>query len=96
MAMALVSLPMAARADLTELATKNGCMGCHKVDKKVFGPSFKEMAAKYKGDAAAPGKLLTSIKKGSDNAWGDKRKMPPQAAISEADAKQIIAQILAL
>ena len=93
---ALIGLTTPALADLKELTEKNGCAGCHKMDKKIFGPSFKEIATKYKGDAAAPAALVNSVKKGSNNAWGDKRQMPPQEAAPEGEVKQIIALILAL
>lgn len=91
---ALASLPATAYAEGAEdLIMNNGCGGCHKLDKKIFGPGFKEIAAKYKGDAAAPDNLLNSIKKGSTGKWSNNRAMPPQEA-PEAEVKQIIAWIL--
>jgi cytochrome c len=79
-------------AKAKELATKNACMGCHAVDRKVVGPAYKDVAAKYKGTEAA--KLAASIKAGGSGKWGA-IPMPPQAALSEADAKTLAEWILA-
>ena len=93
---ALATLPVGnAYAGGAELAEKHECMGCHKVDKKGFGPSYKEIADKYKGDAGAPAKLLASVKNGSTGTWGPK-KMKPQTEVPEGDIKQIIAWALTL
>lgn len=51
-------------AAATQLLTKYSCQACHSVDKKLVGPSYKEVAAKYAGDNAAPAKLAEKIKKG--------------------------------
>ena len=45
------------------LAQKSGCLACHAIDKKVLGPSMKDVAAKYKGDATAEAKLVAKVKK---------------------------------
>lgn len=92
----LAALPLgSAHAAGSDLAEKYGCMGCHKVEKKGMGPAFKDIAAKYKGDAAAPGKLLTSVKSGSTGTWGPK-KMAAQGDAPEADVKVIIAWVMGL
>ena len=52
------------------LAQKNNCLSCHAVDKKVVGPAYKEIAAKYKGDKTAEAKLVEKVKKGGVGAWG--------------------------
>jgi cytochrome c len=79
---AIVSVALAATASVAvadeALAKKSGCMTCHSVDKKLVGPSFKEIAAKYKGDAAAHDTLVHSIAKGSKGTWG-KVMMPPNS-----------------
>jgi cytochrome c len=74
------------------LATKSACMACHAVDKKLVGPAYKDVAAKYKGMAAD--KLAASIKAGGSGKWGPV-PMPAQAALSDADAKVLAAWILA-
>ncbi|HEY1090408.1 MAG TPA: c-type cytochrome [Burkholderiaceae bacterium] len=72
-----------------ELAQKKTCMACHQIDKKVVGPAFKEVAAKYAKDKDAVNKLVASITKGGTGKWGT-GMMPPGMA-SEAEAK-ILAQ----
>jgi cytochrome c len=78
-----------------ELMKKDGCTACHSVDKKVVGPSYKEVAAKYRGDAGAAAKLAEKVKKGGSGVWGPV-PMPPNANVSDADIKTLVAYILAL
>jgi cytochrome c len=78
-----------------ELAASSGCMNCHMVDKKMVGPGLKDIAAKYKGDAGAPAKLTEKILKGSNGVWGP-IPMPPNAGVSEANAKTLAQFILSL
>jgi cytochrome c len=79
-------------AKAKELAGKNACMGCHAVDKKLVGPAYKDVAAKYKGMDAA--KLAASIKAGGSGKWGAV-PMPAQAALNDADAKVLAEWVLA-
>lgn len=79
-----------ANADLAK--TKN-CMACHALDKKVLGPGFRDVAAKYKGDAIAQAKLIASITKGSGGKWGP-MAMPPNA-VSDAEAATLAKWVLA-
>ena len=53
-----------------DLARKSGCFACHAIDRKVTGPAFKEIAAKYRGDAGAEARLLEKLKIGGSGAWG--------------------------
>lgn len=76
------------------LAQKNNCLSCHAIDKQVVGPSYKAVAAKYKGDAAAPAKLAEKIKKGGSGVWGAV-PMPPNPQVSDADMKALVQWILA-
>ncbi|WP_423192476.1 c-type cytochrome [Cupriavidus sp. H18C2] len=92
MVMAAV-LPVAAHAS-ADLAKAKNCMACHGVDKKLVGPAFKDVAAKYKGDKGAAARLSQSIVKGSSGTWGP-IPMPPNA-ISEADASALAKWVLAL
>ena len=86
----------AVRADAGEdLMKKSGCTACHSIDKKIVGPSYKEVAAKYRGDAGAAAKLAEKVKKGGQGVWGPV-PMPPNAAVSDADIKTLVAYILAL
>ena len=78
-----------------ELAKANNCVTCHQMDQKGMGPSFKEIAAKYKGDAKGAETLEASITKGSKDKWG-KMPMVAQANVKEADVKALAAWILSL
>jgi cytochrome c len=76
-----------------ELAKKHACFACHALDKKVVGPAYKEVAAKYRGDKGAEAKLVESVKKGSSGKWGQV-PMPPNAAVPDADVKALVKWIL--
>ena len=78
-----------------ELATKNGCLACHKVDAKVLGPAFKEVATKYKGDKKAEAMLIDKVKKGGMGVWGS-IPMPPNASAKDEDVKALVKWILSL
>jgi cytochrome c len=77
------------------LAKKSACMSCHQVAKKVVGPSFKDVSAKYKGDAKAADNLFNAIKKGGKGNWGQ-IPMPPHPQVSDADTKKLVAWVLSL
>ena len=90
---AAVSVTAPAFADQA-LATSKNCMACHAVDKKLVGPSFKDIATKYKGDKSASDKLATKVIKGGSGVWGPV-PMPANAQVSEAESKKLVAWILA-
>lgn len=90
LACALSSLP--ALADLA-LATSRNCMSCHNVDKKVVGPAYKDVAAKYKGDKTAPTRLATKIMEGGGGVWGVV-KMPSNPQVNDAEAKKLATWVL--
>jgi len=94
MLMAVLGLGLAAPAfaDLA-LATSKNCMSCHAVERKVLGPSFKDIAAKYKDDKGAASTLATKIIKGGSGVWGPV-PMPANNQVSEADAKKLAAWVL--
>jgi len=71
------------------------CLACHQVDTKMVGPGYKEISAKYQGDAAAVDALITKIKNGGVGTWGE-MPMPPNATVSDDDAKALVAWILSL
>ncbi len=77
------------------LATKNNCMACHAVDKKLVGPAYKSVAEKYAGQSDAASKLAVKVMKGGSGVWGA-IPMPANTQISEADAKTVVAWILAM
>jgi cytochrome c len=68
-----------------DLFKKSGCVSCHAVDKKLVGPALKDIAAKYKTQKGADAMLAAKIKKGGSGVWGV-IPMPPNAAVSDADA----------
>ena len=99
LALAAVALAAAAPAraddDGKELLQKSGCTACHAIDKKVVGPAYNDVAAKYKGDAGAAAKLADKVKKGGSGVWGP-IPMPPNTAVKDEDIKKMVAYILAL
>ena len=81
--------------ELEDMMKKNGCNACHAEDKKVIGPSYKDVAAKYKGDATAVAKLSDKVKKGGSGVWGPV-PMPPNTQVKDEDVKKMVELILAL
>ncbi len=77
------------------LATSKNCMACHAVDKKLVGPAFKDVAAKYAGQAGAADKLAAKIIKGGSGVWGPV-PMPANAQVNEAEAKKLATWVLSL
>lgn len=71
------------------------CLSCHLVERKVIGPSFKEIAAEYKPTDENITKLAKKVINGGSGVWGE-TAMPPHAALSEADAKDMVKYILSL
>ena len=82
-----------AMADL-QLATAKNCMACHAVDKKLVGPSYKDVAAKYAGQPDAAAKLEGKVLKGGSGVWGPV-PMPSNTQVSADEAKKLVAWILA-
>jgi len=75
-----------------DLAKSKNCMTCHAEDKKVIGPSYKDVAAKYKGQADASAKMAVKIKKGGTGVWG---QIPmPANNVTEAEAKTLADWVL--
>ncbi len=74
---------------------KDGCAACHAIDKKIVGPAYVDVAAKYKGDAGAAAKLVKKVKDGGSGVWGPV-PMPPNATVSDADIKNLVDWILTL
>lgn len=96
---ALASASIAAMASpalaQAEFAQKKNCMACHAVDKKVLGPAFKDVAAKYTGQKDAADKLALKVTKGGVGVWGN-IPMPANPQVTDAEAKQLVAWILTL
>lgn len=76
------------------LAKAKNCLACHAIDKKVVGPSYQDVAKKYKGDKTAEAKLSKKVKEGGAGVWGP-IPMPPNAQVSDADIKTLVEWVLA-
>jgi cytochrome c len=92
---ALAALAAAPAFANPELAQKKNCMACHAIDKKLVGPAYKDVAAKYAGQKDAVDKLAQKVIKGGAGAWGAV-PMPANTQVSDAEAKQLVAWILSL
>ena len=84
------AMPAWASADM---AQKKNCMACHATDKKLIGPAYKDVAAKYAGQKDAADKLAQKILKGGSGVWGAV-PMPANPQVSEAEAKQLATWVL--
>ena len=71
------------------LAAASGCLACHTVDKKLVGPSFKEIADRYRQEKSAETKLMQKVKAGGKGEWGD-IPMPPNSHVKDADIKTMV------
>ena len=87
-----VAVSTPAMADLA-LATAKNCMACHAVANKLVGPSYKDVAAKYAGQADAADKLAVKVMKGGSGVWGV-IPMPANPQVSAAEAKTLVAWVL--
>lgn len=91
-ALGLSLLSGAAMAN-ADLAKAKNCLACHATDKKVVGPSYKEVAAKYASDKQAADKLAKKIREGGVGVWGQ-IPMPANPQVNEAEAKTLAAWVL--
>ncbi len=95
-ALAAVGVLAAGSAAASEkLAQSSGCMTCHAIDKKLIGPGYKEVAAKYRNDKGAEAKLIKKAKAGGSGVWGT-TPMPPNAHVKDDDNKAIVHWVLTL
>jgi cytochrome c len=92
-ATAALACTAAAAQDGDALAKKYACSACHAMDRKLVGPSFKQVAEKYKGDAAASATLAQRIQKGSAGVWGAV-PMPANPNIGDTDAAALAAWVM--
>ena len=94
LAAAAVAAVFAAPAQADEaLAKKHQCLACHQMDKKSVGPSYKDIAKKYKGQADAVAKLSEKVKKGGSGVWGP-IPMAPNPAVPDADIRKLVEWVL--
>ena len=78
-----------------DLLKKNACTACHSIDKKLVGPAYKDVAAKYRGQKDIEAKLVEKVKKGGVGVWGQV-PMPPNAAVKDDDIKVMVHYVLSL
>ena len=91
--MAAAGIVMAGQAQADEaLAKAKNCMACHAIDKKLVGPAYKDVAAKYKGDKNAVATLAAKVKAGGKGVWGE-IPMPPNN-VTDDEAKKLVTWIL--
>ena len=88
--LAIAALPAIANE---ELAKKNACTACHAEDKKIVGPAFKEVAAKYRNDKPAEAMLVKKVKEGGVGVWGQV-PMPPNSHVKDDDIKTLVKWVL--
>ena len=93
--LAAMTMSGAAMADL-DLAKKSGCLACHSIEKKIVGPAWKDVAAKYKGDADAKARLVAKVKKGGKGVWGPAPMPPYSPRVADADIEKLVDFVLGL
>ena len=91
-AAAIVVAAGAQAQDPAKLAQEKGCLACHQIDKKLVGPAYKEVAAKYRNDKNALPKLVKKVREGGQGVWGQV-PMPPNQ-VSEKDAQALVKWVL--
>ena len=92
----LAANALAADAKAAEaLAKVSGCLACHTVDKKLVGPSYQDIADRYRKDKKAEASLAQKVKAGGKGEWGD-IPMPPNAHVKDADIKTLVQWILSI
>jgi cytochrome c len=92
---ALASSSALADSPIVELAYSRNCLACHSVDKKKVGPAYKDVAARYANDPAAPARLAKKVREGGTGVWG-KAVMPANPRVTDDEAAKLVAWILSL
>ena len=89
-----LTLASSAAMASADLAKAKNCMACHAMDKKLVGPSYKDVAAKYASDKDAATKLAKKIREGGTGAWGQV-PMPANPQVNDAEATSLAKWVLA-
>jgi cytochrome c len=93
-ALGALALSSGAQAqDAAKLAQQKACLTCHQIDKKLVGPAYKDVAAKYRNDKNAVATLVKSVRNGSQGKWGQV-PMPPNTTVSEKEAEILVKWVL--
>lgn len=90
------SEPAPAVAAELQLAQAKKCMACHTVDKKLVGPAWRDVAAKYRGQKGAEARLIEKVAKGGSGAWGPVPMPPNSPQVSDGEIKTLVRFILDL
>lgn len=77
-----------------ELAKSKNCLACHATDKKLVGPAYRDVAAKYAKDKDAVGRLAKRIREGGVGAWGQV-PMPANPQVNDAEAQTLAKWVMA-
>ena len=94
---AILATPAMAEVDMKAAAAlfaKSDCITCHAIDKKMVGPTFKDVAAKYRGDSSAENRLVEKVIKGGSGVWGTAAELP-HPKMKEEDIRTLVQWILA-
>ena len=78
-----------------ELAKQKNCLACHADDKKLVGPAYNDVAAKYANDKDAPARLAKKVREGGVGVWGQ-IPMPPNPQVNQAESLQLVKWVLSL
>ena len=78
------------------LAQSSGCLACHSIEKKVLGPAYKDVAAKYKGDKTAEARLVAKVKAGGSGVWGPMPMPANSPQVKDADITTVVQWVLAM
>ena len=78
-----------------ELAKQKNCLACHATDKKLVGPAYKDIAAKYKADKNAQAALAKNIREGGVGVWGQ-IPMPANPQVNEQEAQALAKWVLSM
>ena len=90
------SEPAAYDAEKIALAKKNNCFSCHSIEKKMIGPAWKDVAAKYRGAAGAEERLISNVSRGSSGVWGSIPMPANSPAVTDADIQALVKFALSL
>ena len=93
-AAAVVVVPVAVADEGLDLFNQSDCITCHAIDKKMVGPAFKDVAAKYRGDKSAENRLVEKVIKGGGGVWGTAAELP-HPNMKEGDIRTLVQWILA-
>ncbi len=94
-ALAAAAISQVYAADMMALAQSKNCLACHAIDKKLVGPSYEDVAAKYAGKPGAEAKLVNAVLHGVSGTWGPV-PMPANPQVTPAQAKELVQWILSL